>query len=208
MRHLFLDWLERRGLTARLSQEQQEQLLVYVLLLDRWNQQINLTGSSLQANPDIAFDRLILEPVEFQFRFQPTPGPTVDIGSGSGSPALPYLICSPKTQITLIEARQKKAVFLKEASRAIGLPVNVERCRFEDFAVRAPGSFDVAMTRAVRVDEGLLGAIDKVLTPQGRFYYFTSIAQDSSNQTTKRFVSAATSLTEPTGFQIRTFQRP
>ena len=134
MTRLFHEWWDRRGLTGRLTTDQQSQLLAYLLLLERWNQQINLTGSLLTSNPDAALDRLILEPVEFQLKFQLTPRRVLDIGSGSGSPALPFLICCPSAELTMIEARQKKAVFLREASRAINLNTRVEACRFEDFA--------------------------------------------------------------------------
>jgi 16S rRNA (guanine527-N7)-methyltransferase len=67
-----------------------------------------------------------------------------DFGSGAGFPGLPVALLRPECSVTLIEAHQRKAVFLREASR--GLPgVKVLAKRAED--VRE--TFDVAISRAV-----------------------------------------------------------
>ena len=54
--------VERRLAKAggRLSDSKVEQLVDYLLLLDRWNRRMNLTALD---DPDAAVDRLIVEPV-------------------------------------------------------------------------------------------------------------------------------------------------
>ena len=45
----------------------------------------------------------------------------IDVGSGAGFPGLPTKIWAPHIRLTLIEANQKKATFLREVVRHLGL---------------------------------------------------------------------------------------
>jgi 16S rRNA (guanine527-N7)-methyltransferase len=68
----------------------------------------------------------------------------VDIGSGAGFPGIPVAILRPGCPVTLVEAHQRKAVFLKEATR--GLPnARVLPVRGEEVGE----VFDCAISRAV-----------------------------------------------------------
>jgi 16S rRNA (guanine527-N7)-methyltransferase len=70
----------------------------------------------------------------------------IDLGSGAGFPGLPMKLYAPNLRLTLLESRQKKAAFLKEAVRTLGLPeVQVFAGRAEEF----PGSADLVTMRAV-----------------------------------------------------------
>src|ERR1041384_4345038 len=55
----------------------------------------------------------------------------VDVGSGAGLPAIPCLVARADLSATLVESSQKKAVFLRETLRELGLSerarVNAER---------------------------------------------------------------------------------
>jgi 16S rRNA (guanine527-N7)-methyltransferase len=67
-----------------------------------------------------------------------------DIGSGAGFPGFPVAVLRPDCLVTLIESHQRKAVFLREASR--NLPnVRVLAKRAEDVKEQ----FDWAISRAV-----------------------------------------------------------
>ena len=68
----------------------------------------------------------------------------VDIGSGAGFPGFPVAVVRPECSVTLVEAHQRKAAFLKEASRGLA-NVHVLARRAEDVA----DSFDWAVSRAV-----------------------------------------------------------
>ncbi|MBI3722555.1 16S rRNA (guanine(527)-N(7))-methyltransferase RsmG [bacterium] len=76
----------------------------------------------------------------------------IDIGSGAGFPGLPLAIARPRSRVVLLESTRKKAVFLEEAARALGLEnVSVKTARAED-AARESGfrdSFDRATVRAL-----------------------------------------------------------
>jgi 16S rRNA (guanine527-N7)-methyltransferase len=76
----------------------------------------------------------------------------LDVGSGGGLPALPLAIALPERQFTLLEATGKKARFLSETARALGLEnVSVICERAETFGQEAEGRarFDAVTSRAV-----------------------------------------------------------
>jgi 16S rRNA (guanine527-N7)-methyltransferase len=69
----------------------------------------------------------------------------VDLGSGAGFPALPIKIWAPDIHLTMIESNQKKAAFLREATRALKLTnVDVIAERAESIAARLPSTVDLA----------------------------------------------------------------
>jgi 16S rRNA (guanine527-N7)-methyltransferase len=85
----------------------------------------------------------------------PTHGRLVDIGSGAGFPGIILGCVRPELDVILLEARRKRASFLQEAIRAIGLPtaraleLRAEAAR-DDPALA--GSAAVVTARAVRLD--------------------------------------------------------
>jgi len=152
-----------------------ERLDVYLNVLGRWNRTINLTGLEVDPPDAEAIDRLIVEPLAAA-RFLP-PGElfAVDIGSGGGSPALPIKIAAPQLRFALIEATGRKAAFLREAVRILGLPgVAVEASRFEEFSSQdeQEETADLVTVRAVRLDRGLVRGISRVLKPDGTLFRF------------------------------------
>lgn len=80
----------------------------------------------------------------------------VDMGSGAGFPGLVLAAMSPKTSVTLIESTGKKAAFLAEAGRAMGLTnLKVIPGRIESVAPASPP--DVITARALARLDKLLG---------------------------------------------------
>jgi 16S rRNA (guanine527-N7)-methyltransferase len=74
----------------------------------------------------------------------------LDVGSGAGFPGIPVAILRPECLIDLAESHQRKAVFLREASR--NLPnVRVLPQRAETLAK----SYDWIVSRAVDPDQVL-----------------------------------------------------
>jgi len=70
----------------------------------------------------------------------------IDFGSGAGFPGVPFAIFAPDVAVTLMEAHNKKAVFLKEVARAAELlNVNVFSGRAEESGLSA----DLVTLRAV-----------------------------------------------------------
>ena len=123
--------LERRakrvGLTV--SVELAERLGAYVELLSRWNKRMNLTALDER---DEAIDRLLIEPL-VAVKYLPSRSAAVlDIGSGGGSPAIPMKLAAPGIALRMVEAKTRKAAFLREAVRQLNLgDTVVEATRYE-----------------------------------------------------------------------------
>lgn len=149
-------------------------LITYLELLSKWNRKINLTAFDLDSPTDAAITRLIAEPVRAARAVQPSDRVAVDVGSGGGSPGLPLLLMCPWMRMTLVEARQRKAAFLREAVRVLGLDAEVAAVRFEDRAI-GERSVDVLSMRAVRPDRELVARIERVLAAGGKFIWFGDI---------------------------------
>jgi 16S rRNA (guanine527-N7)-methyltransferase len=147
----------------------------YFELLTRWNAKINLTAFSLAEPDDEALDRLLVEPVVASCHVNPPVGSVIDIGSGSGSPAIPLRLALGATRLTLVEAKTRKAVFLVEALRHLGISDGlVETARFEQLLTRPElhEAFDLLTIRAVRVESRTLLTLQAFLRPGGRLFWF------------------------------------
>lgn len=153
-----------------------EPLEAYIQLLTRWNAAINLTALPLEAPTDETFDRLLVEPLVAAKQI-PTHVPSVwfDLGSGGGSPAIPLKIARPSLKLTMIESKERKSAFLREAVRALGLvDASVETERFEVVAGKSTlaNSADFVTVRAVRADDGLFESAAQMLKNGGQLLMF------------------------------------
>jgi 16S rRNA (guanine527-N7)-methyltransferase len=149
-----------------------DSLLAYYELLARWNRTINLTSLS---DPDAAIDRLLLEPV-LAARVLPRNPELIDLGSGGGSPAIPLAIALDASRLVMIESRGRKAAFLREAARSVGLNARVEAARFAEVAERQEyrSAMDVVSIRAVRLDDATMMIARGFAKPGGTIALFTS----------------------------------
>ena len=122
------------------SDAQIEALTQHYDLLVHWNQRLNLTAIR---NLEDAVIRHYCESLFFASHL-PEAESILDFGSGAGFPGIPMAIWRPDWRLTLAESHQRKAVFLREASRS--LPnVKVEAKRAEELS----GRFDFVVSRAV-----------------------------------------------------------
>ncbi|PYR91561.1 MAG: hypothetical protein DMF84_16725 [Acidobacteria bacterium] len=145
-------------------------LLAYYSLLARWNARMNLTSLS---DPQQAIDRLLLEPIKAG-QSVPAGRAVVDLGSGGGSPAIPLALACGARSLVMIESKARKAAFLREAIRHVGLAGTVECARFEDVLPKMRKSADLVSIRAVRVDEGVLTLVRPALAAGGEALLFVS----------------------------------
>ncbi|MEN9747367.1 MAG: hypothetical protein RLZZ603_59 [Actinomycetota bacterium] len=95
------------------------------------------------------------------------PGDSVaDVGSGAGLPGIPMAIARPDVQFTLIEPMERRASWLQEQARELGLEnVTVLRARAEEVRDR---KFNVVTARAVSALPKLLRLTVPLLSPGGR----------------------------------------
>ncbi len=100
----------------------------------------------------------------------PRDSSVLDIGSGGGLPGIVVAIVRPDLSVTLLEATEKKAVFLRETVATLGLPIKVMHQRAEDARTAVAGQFDVVTARAVARLDRLLGWTMPFLREGGLLY--------------------------------------
>jgi 16S rRNA (guanine(527)-N(7))-methyltransferase RsmG len=139
---VFADALARRlaGI-VELTAEQVAALESHYQMLLRWNRTVNLTSIS---GLEETVERHYCESLFLGAKLPAGRLKIADIGSGAGFPGFPVAVLRPDCSVTLIESHQRKAVFLREVSRA--LPnVRVLSKRAEAVGEQ----FDRAISRAV-----------------------------------------------------------
>lgn len=123
-------------------------LLAYLALLVRWNQTYNLTAvrDPREMVSKHLLDSLAMHP--FVDGIAARGGTLADLGTGAGLPGIPLAIVKPGLRVTLVESNGKKARFMREAVRTLGLnDVRVAESRIE--ALDEPGAFDAITARAL-----------------------------------------------------------
>jgi 16S rRNA (guanine527-N7)-methyltransferase len=170
----FQQRLAERASAARVvvTGEQRRQLETYFVLLKRWSARMNLTALPLEGLPDHTIDRLFIEPLAAARYVSTSPLTWVDVGSGGGSPAIPLKLLRPQAKLTMVESKARKAAFLREAIRTLGLlGADVKSVRFEELSSRQAFANMITL-RAVRIDGAILSACRSVLQPGGELLLF------------------------------------
>lgn len=147
------------------SRETFEDLRTFEGLVRKWTPAINLVSKSTVAG---LWDRHIADSAQV---FSLCPGAAehwVDLGSGGGFPGLVVAIIArekqPGLRFTLVEADQRKATFLRQAAKALSLPVTVRSERIESLE---PLEADVLSARALAALPDLLQLAALHLRPSG-----------------------------------------
>jgi 16S rRNA (guanine527-N7)-methyltransferase len=174
----FQDRLGRRIRRAGVSTtpELREKLETYFRLLAAWNNRMNLSGLDLNELPPEAIDRLLVEPLVAARLASSGAKRAIDIGSGGGSPAIPFALASG-VGLLMVESKARKAVFLREAVRALEMrDAAVEPARFEELLVRPAlhEAHDLLTLRAVRIEARVLVGLQAFVKPGGRILLFGS----------------------------------
>jgi 16S rRNA (guanine527-N7)-methyltransferase len=101
-----------------LSGEQVLKIQQYIRILLIWNDKLNLTAIR---DPLEILYRHFCESMFAAIAVPVENGRLADVGSGGGFPGLPLKIIRPNLQVFLIEVNLKKATFLAEVTRELGL---------------------------------------------------------------------------------------
>ena len=96
----------------------------------------------------------------------------LDFGSGAGFPGIPIALCRPEIAVTLAESQGKKAAFLREAVRVLGLNAEVHSARAEVLRT----VFDCVTLRAVDKMELAAQAAAQLVRPGGWLALLTTTA--------------------------------
>lgn len=135
------------GSSLNVSRETRDRLELYLELLRKWNPRINLVAPSTLDN---AWSRHFADSVQLTHHAPEEWQSWADLGSGGGFPGMVVAILArgEKTgrKVTLVEADQRKATFLRTVARETDTPVNILADRIEKVP---PLSADVVSARAL-----------------------------------------------------------
>lgn len=155
---------------APLSEETARRFEAYLSLILRWNSRTNLTAVR---EPEAILARHFVESIACARALPPGIGTLLDFGSGAGFPGLPIALCRPEIAVTLAESQGKKAAFLREAVRSLGIPVTVHAGRAE--ALNAV--FDCVVLRAVDKMPEAVTAATRLVAPNAWLAPMTTHAE-------------------------------
>jgi 16S rRNA (guanine527-N7)-methyltransferase len=103
-----------------------------------------------------------------------------DLGSGGGLPGIPVAIAATGLQVTLVEARRRRASFLELAIDTLELPnASVVHGHVEHLEERV----DLALARAFTKAPACWALAEPLLNPQGRLIYFAGEGFDAAQET-------------------------
>ena len=143
-----------------LSPKTGEKFAAYLTLLQKWNAKTNLTAIR---DEEGILSRHFLESILCTQSLPDGIQTLLDFGSGAGFPGIPIALMRSNLLVTLAESQNKKAAFLREAVRTLGLTTKVHSGRAEDLKER----FDCITLRAVdKMEKAVPVAID-LLAPAG-----------------------------------------
>lgn len=130
------------SMSLALSDEEQQKLLAYMALLQKWNKVYNLTAvrDPLEMVTLHLLDSLSVLPYVNSKNL-------LDVGSGGGLPGVVLAICKPELQVTTIDTVQKKVIFMRQVKGELSLDnLTPVHSRVEDFKPVAP--FEIVISRA------------------------------------------------------------
>lgn len=159
--------LDKLSITC--SPQQQQQLLAYLELMQKWNKAYNLTAIR---DPQQMLVRHLLDSLAVVPYIRSTE--LIDVGSGGGLPGIPVSILLPQQTITTLDSNSKKTRFQNQVRIELGLTnLEVIHGRVEALENR---HFRQVISRAfasindmVRLSQALLAEKGVFLAMKGRY---------------------------------------
>ena len=141
-------------------------LLAYLGLMARWNRTYNLTAirEPRQMVPLHLLDSLAMH--AYVAALAQRGAALADLGTGPGLPGIPLAIAHPGLRVSLVESNGKKARFLREAVRQLGLGnARVAESRAE--ALDEPAAYAAITARALASLADIIAVGGHLLQPGG-----------------------------------------
>jgi 16S rRNA (guanine527-N7)-methyltransferase len=149
------------GMQLTLSGGQQETLLAYLDLLNKWNRVYNLTAIR---DPRDMVRRQLLDSLSILPWVDS--GPVLDVGTGAGLPGIPLAIARPQLPFSLLDTNGKKTRFVQQAVGELGLG-NVEVIKSRVETLERPQHYALILSRAFATLADMVAGSDALLAPGG-----------------------------------------
>lgn len=150
-------------LCVDVAPEEQQKLLDYLALLQKWNKVYNLTAirEPQQMVSNHLLDSLAVLPHLWPKRW-------LDVGCGAGLPGIVLAIVRPEWLFTLLDSNSKKTSFVQQACIELGLRnVEVHCGRIEEWQVAE--KFDGIISRAFAETAEFVALTRNLLAKDGRW---------------------------------------
>jgi 16S rRNA (guanine527-N7)-methyltransferase len=141
----------------------------YLSLFIRWDERLNL---SAVRDAEGILSRHFIESIAVARALPTGIAALLDFGSGAGLPGIPIALCRPEIAVTLAESQGKKAAFLQEAARVLGIRATVFAGRAEVLRT----VFDCVTLRAVEKMPRAVTAAARLVAPEGWLTLMTTRA--------------------------------
>lgn len=161
-----------------LSQDKADKLLKLYEFLVEYNQNVNLTA--ITDFEEVVVKHFIDSVLPFSMIDIKENSSFIDVGTGAGFPSIPLMIVRPDLKGTLLEALNKRCVFLEKACKLTGVDAKVIHGRAEDYAKEKREAFDFATARAVASMPVLCEYCIPYVKTGGRFIALKSVNEDET----------------------------
>ncbi len=153
------------ALNIALSTDQQQRLLQYVVLLNKWNKVYNLTAVR---EPERMIGLHILDSLAVLPHLG-NPHHVLDVGTGAGLPGVALAIACPAIHITMLDSLQKKTTFVRQAIGELSLANADVVCeRVEQF--KPVEKFDIVISRAFAELADFVNGAAHLVAEEGRMF--------------------------------------
>ncbi len=162
----------------KLSQDKADKLLKLYEFLVEYNQNVNLTA--ITDFEEVVVKHFIDSVLPFSMIDIKENSSFIDVGTGAGFPSIPLMIVRPDLKGTLLEALNKRCVFLEKACELTDVDPKVIHGRAEDYAKEKREAFDFATARAVAAMPVLCEYCIPYIKTGGRFIALKSVNEDET----------------------------
>jgi 16S rRNA (guanine527-N7)-methyltransferase len=184
------------ALSLELSDMQQQQLVDYVVMIDKWNKAYNLTSvrDPKQMMVKHILDSLAIVP----YLSDSADENIIDVGTGPGLPGMPLAIAFPNKSFTLLDSLGKRVRFMTQCVHSLKLTnVTPVQSRVEEHNGEKP--YDIVLSRAFASLKDMLHWCEHLVDSEGQFLALKGqFPQEEIDEVSDHFqVSRTENLTVP-----------
>lgn len=159
-----------------ITEEQAEKYLKLYEFLVEYNENVNLTA--ITEFSDVIIKHFVDSVLPFTMIDIKEGASFIDVGTGAGFPSIPLMIYRNDLKGTLLEALNKRCVYLEKACELVGVKATIVHGRAEDYAKEKRGYFDIATARAVASMPVLSEYCMPYVKKGGRFVALKSVNEE------------------------------